>query len=753
MKSKKLILLAGLVLTCQLTLSACQTDKNNATSQPKTKQVTKKEDSKKKQSSKKMVATKKDRKGVAGVDFPTDDGFILTKDSKILSKTDNGIVVEHDGHSHFIFYADLKGSQFDYLIPKGANMRKPQMVAASSQTSVPGANDPHHHYVFNPADIVAEDALGYTVRHGDHFHYILKSLLGGAVNYKPQAQLVTISNPNQRYSGVHFATSDGFLFDGTGIVGRTAQGLLVNHDGHTHVVTYDSIRHSKWAHLIEEKQEAPAKKERSAELSKEIELKKAHLAKSVGISVDSIQVEESEEVIVLIYPHGDHSHSTALDEISLDKPFDPHAHSHAQDRIGMATLKRIGFDDEVIMDILHADAETPFPSKERDEAKMREWLKTVTKLNIGQRQNPLKRFGLNLMPNLEVLGIGFTPIDDITPVFQFKNLKQLWMTQTGITDYSFLEKMPLLEGLDISQNNLKDLSFLSKYKQLTLVAAADNEVEDITVLGELPNLKFLVLSNNKISDLKPLEKLAQIEELHLDNNMVTDLTPVSNKESLKVIDLSKNKTVDMSSLKAPKLETLMLNETNVTSLEFLANNPSLENLTINQSKLASLSGIETSQAIDRLEAKENQIKSLALANKQTTLRSLDLSGNQVSNLEGINQLTALENLSLSKNQLTNLNLSEKNTSVTSLDVSHNQIPLKDLELNENKIPVAIADNFVSVNEGSIVGNGTDQEKAELAEKTKHQVAEEAQAHDDHDHEHEHEHDDEHDHNHDHHHAH
>ncbi|NMX24833.1 pneumococcal-type histidine triad protein [Streptococcus sanguinis] len=33
-------------------------------------------------------------------------------------------------------------------------------------------------YVFNPRDIVSEDQYGYVVRHGDHFHYILKQSVG-----------------------------------------------------------------------------------------------------------------------------------------------------------------------------------------------------------------------------------------------------------------------------------------------------------------------------------------------------------------------------------------------------------------------------------------------------------------------------------------------------------------------------------------------------------------------------------------------
>lgn len=150
--------IAGLFLTCQLCLAACQSQSSHQSDQPKTKQTSKKVMSKKAKSVKKAREGKKERKGVAGVDFPTDDGFLLTKDSKILSKTDQGIIVDHDGHSHFVFYADLKGSPFEYLIPKGANVTKPA-GAQQSHAQVNGkASGAHHHYEFNPADIVAEDA-------------------------------------------------------------------------------------------------------------------------------------------------------------------------------------------------------------------------------------------------------------------------------------------------------------------------------------------------------------------------------------------------------------------------------------------------------------------------------------------------------------------------------------------------------------------------------------------------------------------
>ncbi|HEQ9698242.1 TPA: leucine-rich repeat domain-containing protein [Streptococcus pyogenes] len=751
MKTKKVIILVGLLLSSQLTLIACQS-RGNGTYPIKTKQSRKGMTSNKIKPIKKSKKTNKTHKGVAGVDFPTDDGFILTKDSKILSKTDQGIVVDHDGHSHFIFYADLKGSPFEYLIPKGASLAKPAVAQQAASQGTSKVADPHHHYEFNPADIVAEDALGYTVRHDDHFHYILKSSLSGQTQAQakqvatrlPQTSSLVSTATANGIPGLHFPTSDGFQFNGQGIVGVTKDSILVDHDGHLHPISFADLRQGGWAHVADQydpakKAEKPAETHHTPELSereKEYQEKLAYLAEKLGIDPSTIKrVETQDGKLGLEYPHHDHAHVLMLSDIEIGKDIpDPHAIEHARElekhKVGMDTLRALGFDEEVILDIVRThDAPTPFPSNEKDPNKMKEWLATVIKLDLGSRKDPLQRKGLSLLPNLETLGIGFTPIKDISPVLQFKKLKQLLMTKTGVTDYRFLDNMPQLEGIDISQNNLKDISFLSKYKNLTLVAAADNGIEDIRPLGQLPNLKFLVLSNNKISDLSPLASLHQLQELHIDNNQITDLSPVSHKESLTVVDLSRNADVDLATLQAPNLETLMVNDTKVSHLDFLKNNPNLSSLSINRAQLQSLEGIEASSVIVRVEAEGNQIKSLVLKDKQGSLTFLDVTGNQLTSLEGVNNFTALDILSVSKNQLTNVNLSKPNKTVTNIDISHNNIPLADLKLNEQHIPEAIAKNFPAVYEGSMVGNGTAEEKAAMATKAKESAQEASESHD------------------------
>ncbi|HEL9597610.1 TPA: pneumococcal-type histidine triad protein [Streptococcus suis] len=344
----------------------------------------------KKQSSTNLV-------GVAGIDRPTSDGFLLSDAKQISSKTDTGIIVEHNGHSHFIFYGDLKGSKWEYLIPAGADVTKKQENSASGQSSSQAGQD---HYQFNPADIVAEDANGYTVRHGDHYHYILKQTVGGSVGnpvhtgasqfasskaaapvmqdhlvtlpVSPIANLpvpVVTAGANQAASvvsrqgiaGIDYPTSDGFLFDGSGLIGQNAVGLLIQHQGHIHVLRREQVATSKWAYLLEnqasqvssirplpdvvttvvakpvEKTEVVAVPSTSSQsqaaspapitpaeaaVVDEVTTKRNYLAQALGLPVNSITLLDTPHGQAFMYPHGDHDHLVLLKNIDLTKPFE-----------------------------------------------------------------------------------------------------------------------------------------------------------------------------------------------------------------------------------------------------------------------------------------------------------------------------------------------------------------------------------------------------------------------------------------------
>jgi len=476
---------------------------------------------------------------------------------------------------------------------------------------------------------------------------------------------------------------------------------------------------------------------------KEIEEKINYVAKQLNIDKSSIKVIETAEGKALVYPHGDHSHTILVKDIDKSKPLaDPHSNSGAE------TLKKLGFDDDIIHDIQHASADTDFPAHETNVEKMKEWLKTVKYLNIGQNKDPLKRNGLDLMPNIEVLGIGYTSIDDITPVYKFKKLKQLYVSRTGIKDYSFIKNIPTLEGIDFSENDIQDISFLKDYPNLKLVSAAGNNIENIDVLKNLTNLESLNLDNNKIKDISALKDLNHLRAISLENNNITKLDALSNKNELERLFLSNNSGLELSTLKNDNLEQLTVNNTNIRDLSAVSNLPKLKKIVANDNKITTLSHLKNAQVLESVEVNNNKIDSLDFENntitsleiknnkleeinninKLSALENLDASGNKITDfpsnkqnklinltvnnnvirsMENINNLTALKYLTMSNNYVSTLALKEKNKTLEYLDISHNTISKEELEIpTDGNIPKGIMSNFEKVEGGDIKENYT-----------------------------------------------
>ncbi|WP_425591869.1 hypothetical protein [Haemophilus parahaemolyticus] len=53
----------------------------------------------------------------AGVQFETSDGFILNENT-VGTPTSLGLVIDHNGHQHFVYYKQLVNSKFEKLIPE-----------------------------------------------------------------------------------------------------------------------------------------------------------------------------------------------------------------------------------------------------------------------------------------------------------------------------------------------------------------------------------------------------------------------------------------------------------------------------------------------------------------------------------------------------------------------------------------------------------------------------------------------------------
>ena len=304
-----------------------------------------------------------------------EDGYVFDK-KDVVSETETGYIVRHGDHFHFIYkdkegnpvvtteHHDHDGEHHDH---EGEHHDHD-----GDKHDHEGEHHDHDHdgYVFDKKDIVSETAEGYVVRHGDHFHFIYKNqvnhenshhdtvastiekvekvekelhgLTGGSTTQpttpetKPNTEAPTTQPKEKQFAGIHYRTSDGFLFDGNHIIGTSGENLLVAHNGNMkdiHVIPFEQLVHTKWEHLIpkehleaakaryngtattpkeEHHHDDATKPAEMSELDKKIEEKIAGIMKQYGVKRESIVVNKEKNAI--IYPHGDHHHADPIDE-------------------------------------------------------------------------------------------------------------------------------------------------------------------------------------------------------------------------------------------------------------------------------------------------------------------------------------------------------------------------------------------------------------------------------------------------------
>ena len=183
--------------------------------------------------------------------YSESDGLVFDP-AKIVSRTPNGVAIPHGNHYHFIPYSKLSPleEKIARMVPIGgtgstvSTNEKPNKVASSlgslpsnpsSSTTSKELSSTSDGYIFNPKDIVEETATAYIVRHGDHFHYILKANQIGQPTL-PNNGLTTPSpslpiNPGTSHEE-HEEDSHGF--DANRIIAEDEQGFIMSHGDHNH---------------------------------------------------------------------------------------------------------------------------------------------------------------------------------------------------------------------------------------------------------------------------------------------------------------------------------------------------------------------------------------------------------------------------------------------------------------------------------------------------------------------------------------
>ena len=247
--------------------------------------------------------------------YSESDGLVFDP-AKIVSRTPNGVAIPHGNHYHFIPYSKLSPleEKIARMVPIGgtgstvSTNEKPNKVASSlgslpsnpsSSTTSKELSSTSDGYIFNPKDIVEETATAYIVRHGDHFHYILKANQIGQPTL-PNNGLTTPSpslpiNPGTSHEE-HEEDSHGF--DANRIIAEDEQGFIMSHGDHNHYffkkdLTAEQIKaaqdHLK-THHDAEPVKSLAKTVESFSRDASDEEKIAYISKTYGVPLEAIRI-------------------------------------------------------------------------------------------------------------------------------------------------------------------------------------------------------------------------------------------------------------------------------------------------------------------------------------------------------------------------------------------------------------------------------------------------------------------------------
>ena len=255
--------------------------------------------------------------------YSESDGLVFDP-AKIISRTPNGVAIPHGDHYHFIPYSKLSPleEKIARMVPIGgtgstvSTNEKPNKVASSlgslpsnpsSSTTSKELSSTSDGYIFNPKDIVEETATAYIVRHGDHFHYILKANQIGQPTL-PNNGLTTPSpslpiNPGTSHEE-HEEDSHGF--DANRIIAEDEQGFIMSHGDHNHYffkkdLTADQIKAAQ-DHLKGANTTTPAHDDDHDEDHHEHHHGEDH---DHGFDANRV-ISEDEQGFVM--SHGDHNH-------------------------------------------------------------------------------------------------------------------------------------------------------------------------------------------------------------------------------------------------------------------------------------------------------------------------------------------------------------------------------------------------------------------------------------------------------------
>ncbi|MEX0811878.1 MAG: leucine-rich repeat domain-containing protein [Chitinophagales bacterium] len=130
---------------------------------------------------------------------------------------------------------------------------------------------------------------------------------------------------------------------------------------------------------------------------------------------------------------------------------------------------------------------------------------------------------------------GNRKITYLEPLKKLRYLKELHISETGVSDLSPLKKLIYLEKLSITDGPLKNLIGIEPLINLEHLNISNTPVDDLEPIEALPTLKVLKLQGTAVRNLKSLSGLQSLEVLDCSNTNIRNLRHIEGLPNLKTI--------------------------------------------------------------------------------------------------------------------------------------------------------------------------------------------------------------------------
>jgi Leucine-rich repeat (LRR) protein len=176
------------------------------------------------------------------------------------------------------------------------------------------------------------------------------------------------------------------------------------------------------------------------------------------------------------------------------------------------------------------------------------------------------------------------------------------------------------------------------------VSGAARPLYHISLLGYFPELKHIGLDWTQVQDINDLRSFYDLRTLTCRNSRIRDFVVLKNLNGLKVLDASGCHVERIEFGAASELESLVMNNCDLTSISFLRSIPRLSSLSLDNVQIRDFSPLYKCSNLKTLSLNDNVLVNVDFLARMTELKALHLRNAQIDDLSAASTLHKLESL-------------------------------------------------------------------------------------------------------------